>query len=205
MPSLRKKPAPAPAEPEAFVKDNGKGRATPTRKQAQAARRGTTSRRPATRPGAKPGDPKAAKQAMRDARRAKAAEYRAGMNSGDVSKLPLRERAPERILARDIVDQRRNLGPPLLGLILLAYFLGLAPVTPLKAAALYLLPLCLVGIVADSIIVARLVGREIGRRYPNSTVRYKGYVGQRALMPARWRQPRPRPGIVIGRWLPKLR
>src|SRR5664280_1841219 len=119
MPSLFKKPA-APVEDKPdLVKNNGKGRATPTRKAAQAARRSPSARRPATRPGAKPGDPKAAKQAMRDARRAKAAEYRAAMNSGDVSKLPARERVPERIMARDIVDQRRNLGPVLLGVIVL--------------------------------------------------------------------------------------
>ena len=136
-------------------------------------------------------------------RRQKAAEYRAAMNSGDVSKLPARERVPERIMARDIVDQRRNLGPVLLGIIVVAYFLGIAPVSGLKVVAFYLLPICLIGIVADTIIAARGVSRKIAEKYPNSTVKVKGYVGQRALMPARWRQPRPRPGIEIGRWLPK--
>lgn len=203
MLSLRKKPAPVVLDPDPLVKGNGKGRATPTRKEAQAARRGSPAGRPASRSGAKPGDPKAARQAVREARRAKTADYRRAMSSGDTSRLPARERVPERILARDIVDQRRNLGPVLLGVILAAYFIGLAPVTGLKAVAFYLLPLSLIGIVADTIIVSRLVSRKIAEKYPNSTVKVKGYVGQRALMPARWRQPRPRPGIVIGRWLPK--
>lgn len=202
MPSLFKKPTPeVPATP-ALVKDGGKGRATPTRKEAQAARRSPGSR-PSARPGAKPGDPKAAKKAMQAARRAKAAEYRAGMNSGDVSRLPARERVAERVLARDIVDQRRNLGPLLLGAIVVAYFIGLAPVGGLKAVAVILLPVCMIGIVLDSIIVARTVSRQIAERYPNSRVKVKAYVGQRALMPARWRQPRPRPNIVVGRWFPK--
>ncbi len=203
MPSLRKKPAPPPVEPDKFEKVNGKGRATPTRKEAQATRRSGPARRAASRSGAKPNDPKAARKAMSEARRAKAAEYRKAMNSGDISKLPARERAPERVMARDIVDQRRNLGPLLLGVIVVAYFLGLAPVSGLKVVAFYLLPLCLIGIVTDSIIVARKVGRQVAEKYPNSTVKVKGYVGQRALMPARWRQPRPRPGIEIGRWIPR--
>jgi Protein of unknown function (DUF3043) len=202
MPSLRKKPAPLPVEPDPLDKVNGKGRATPTRKEAQASRRSPSSR-PASRPGGKPNDAKASRKAMSEARRAKAAEYRKAMNSGDVSKLPARERVPERVMARDIVDQRRNLGPLLLAVIVVAYFLGLAPVPALKAVAFYLLPLCLVGIVADSVIVARRVGRQVAERYPNSTVKVKGYVGQRALMPARWRQPRPRPDIKVGRWIPR--
>lgn len=205
MPSLFKKPTPPAVELDAEpIRPNAKGRATPTRKEAEAARRGTPTRRGSSRPSTvKPGDPKAAKAAMRDARRAKAAEYRAAMNSGDVKKLPARERVPERIMARDIVDQRRNLGPVFLGIVVIAYLLGLAPSAGLKAVALYLLPLCLVAIVIDSIYVGRLVTRQVQDRYPNSTVKLKGAVAQRALMPARWRQPRPRPDVVIGRWIPR--
>lgn len=203
MLSLRKKqPAPDP-EPDLLVKSNGKGRPTPTRKEAQARRNSPAARRAATRPGTKPGDPKAAKQQMREARRAKAADYRAAMNSGDISKLPARERVPERILARDFVDQRRNLGPLLLGTIIVSYFLGFAPVVALKAIAFYVLLLSFVGILADSIFVGRQVTRLIREKYPNSTVRVRGYVAQRALFPARWRQPRPRPDIKVGRWLPR--
>ena len=77
-------------------------------------------------------------------------------------------------MARDIVDQRRNFGPLLLGVIVIAYLLGLAPVAGLKVVAFYLLPLCLIGIVGDSIFVARRVTRLIVERYPNSTVKVKG-------------------------------
>ncbi len=204
MPSLRKKPAPVSVEPDKFEKVNGKGRATPTRKEAQATRRTSGSgSRAASRPGAKSNDPKSARKAMAMQRREKAAEYRRAMNSGDLSKLPARERVPERVMARDIVDERKNLGPLLLGVIVVAYFLGLAPVSGLKVVAFYLLPLCLIGIVADSVFAARKVSRLVHEKYPNSTVKVKGYSGQRALMPARWRQPRPRPGIVVARWIPR--
>ena len=205
MPSLFKKPAQPDVVDldEELIRPNAKGRPTPTRKQAEAARRGPAGRS-AYRPSkGKPGDAKAAKSAMRDARRAKAAEYRAAMNSGDLKRLPARERVPERIMARDIVDERRNLGPLFLLVIVFAYLLGLAPTSGLKAVAFYLLPLCLIGIIGDSIFIARKVTREVHERYPNTTVKLKGYVAQRALMPARWRQPRPRPEVTVGRWVPK--
>jgi Protein of unknown function (DUF3043) len=205
MPSLFKKPAPPVVDlDEDSIRPNAKGRPTPTRKEAPAARRSTPTRRGSSRPStAKPGDPKAAKAAMRETRRLKAAEYRAAMNSGDIKRLPARERVPERIMARNIVDQRRNFGPLLLGLLVIAYLLGLAPGDALKKAAFYLLGLCLIGIIADCIYIGRMVTREVHERYPNSTVRLKGYVAQRALMPARWRQPRPSPDIVVGRWIPR--
>lgn len=206
MPSLFKKPTAvvdtAPGTAPDLVKADGKGRATPKRSEAQAARRSPGSRT-VSRPAGKPGDPKSAKKAMQAARRAKAAEYRAAMNSGDISKLPARERVAERVLARDIVDQRRNLGPVFLALIVVAYFIGIAPVPAVKAAAFYILPLCVVGIVADIVVVSRSVSRQVAEKYPNSKVKVKVYVGQRAVMPARWRQPRPRPNIIVGRWFPK--
>jgi Protein of unknown function (DUF3043) len=205
MPSLFKKPAPPVVDlDEESLRPNAKGRPTPTRKEAQAARRSSPARRGSSRSSsAKPGDPKAAKAAMREARREKAAEYRAAMNSGDIKRLPPRERVPERIMARNIVDQRRNFGPPLLAVLVVAYLLGLAPGKSLKVAAFYLLGLCLLGIIADCIYIGRRVTREVHERYPNSTVKLKGAVAQRALMPARWRQPRPSPDIVVGRWIPR--
>jgi hypothetical protein len=138
---------------------------------------------------------------MRDARRSRAAEYRAAMNSGDISKLPAKERAPERIMARDIVDQRRNLGPPLLAVIVAAYIVGLAPSPATRAASFYLLPLCLIAIIIDSVLLSRKVTREVSARYPNSTVKVKAYSAQRGILPARWRQPRPRPNVQVARWI----
>jgi DUF3043 family protein len=203
MPSLRKKPVPEP-EPETVEKLHGKGRATPTRKEAQASRRtGGSTRRAVTRSGAKPNDPKAARMAMREARREKAADYRKAMASGDVSKLPARERVPERIMARDIVDQRRNLGPLALGTFLVLYVVSLAPVGPIRFVTVILFPVCVLAIAGDSIYIARKTARMVREKYPNTTVKVKGYSGQRAMMPARWRQPRPRPGIKVGRWIPR--
>jgi hypothetical protein len=211
MPSLFKKSEPEVIEVEATDLQSdgrtslGKGRATPTRKEARNARKTPAGRRAAAaaRPGGKPGDPKDARRAMRDARRQKASEYRAAMNSGDISKLPARERAPERILTRDFVDTRRNLGPVLLAVIVVAYFIGLAPSSATRAVSFYLLPLSLLGIVVDCVYVGRKAQKAVLERYPNSTVKVKAYAAQRAVLPARWRQPRPRPNLTVARWIPR--
>lgn len=77
----------------------GKGRPTPSRKQAEAARRRPLV--PDTR-----GDAKARKAAERE-RRARAQK---AMLEGDERYLPYRDKGPVRRLTRDVVDARRNFG-----------------------------------------------------------------------------------------------
>ena len=202
MPSLIKKQEPEVIEVEATdIKPNGKGRATPTRRDARDARRSPSSYRGAS--SARAGDTKWSKKAMRDARRQKAAEYRRAMNSGDISKLPARERAPERVLARDLVDTRKNFAPVLLAVIVVAYFIGLVPSAATKVVSFYILPLALLGIILDCVYVGRKAQRAVLVKYPASSVKVKAYAAQRCVLPARWRQPRPRPQITVARWIPR--
>ena len=104
---------------------------------------------------------------MREARRAKAAEYRAAMNSGDIKKLPARERVAGAgawlatsstsvaISARCSCWSSSSRTSS-----------GSHPSTGLKAVAFYLLPLCLIGIVADSIFIGRKVTQRGARALP---------------------------------------
>jgi hypothetical protein len=194
MPSLRKKPAP-PAEPEkpVVVKPGGKGRATPSRKEAEAARRG--------RPAAGSGDPKEAKSRARDERRQKSQAYRDAMMSGDVSRLPPRERAPERVLARDVVDRRRNFGPVFLCLLLLNFASSVVPSVQVRIIATYLLMFGLVLFVLDSVLLTRAVSASVQEKHPGSGVKVRIYAIQRALLPGRFRMPRPRQPVAG--WLPE--
>jgi hypothetical protein len=194
MPSLRKKTAP-PAEPEkpVIVKPGGKGRATPSRKEAEAARRG--------RPTARSGDPKEAKAQAREERRQKSQSYRDAMMSGDVSRLPPRERAPERVLARDVVDRRRNFGPIFLCLLLLNFASSIVPSTAVRIVATYLLMFGLLVFALDSVLLTRTVSATVQERHPGSDVKVRVYAIQRALLPGRFRMPRPhRP---VAGWLPE--
>ncbi len=74
-----------------------KGRATPKRSDAQAARK--------TRVTA-PTDKKAAAQEQRERRRVEAAKVREAMQTGDDRYLPKRDRGPVRRAVRDFVDSR---------------------------------------------------------------------------------------------------
>jgi Protein of unknown function (DUF3043) len=195
MLSLRKK-TPPPAEPEkpVLVKPGGKGRATPSRKDALAARKG----RPA--PGRTSSDPKEAKRLAREDRRRQSQSYREAMMSGDVSRLPPRERVPERVLARQVVDGRRNFGPIFLCLLLLNFLGSLIPSVGVRALLTYVLVLGLFLFVVDAVFLTRSVSAAVAERYPGSKVAVKVYSIQRGLLPGRFRMPRPT-GPVAG-WLP---
>jgi hypothetical protein len=194
MALLRKKTPPPVEEPDRplVVKPGGKGRATPTRKEAQAARRG--------RPAARSGDPKEARKAAREERRQKTQSYRAAMLSGDIDKLPPRERVPERVLARDTVDARRNFGPVFLCLLLLNFVSSLLRSPVLEFFFFYLLFLALVVFVIDAFLLTRKVTAVVAERYPNSRVPVKMYAVQRSILPGRFRMPRPR--HPVAGWLP---
>ncbi len=173
----------SPPEPVEPLRPGGKGRATPKRQQAREARRYATST---------PSDPKAARQQSRDERRRRTAEYREGMRSGDPAKLPPGERQPERVLARDIVDRRFNVGPLFLVILAVNLLGGLVPVPALQRTVYFAMLAGFAILVVDSVLLARQVRRAVRARYPDSTAKLGRYAAQRALMPGRWRMPRPR-------------
>lgn len=164
----------------------GKGRPTPKRSQARAARaRGTGGVRA-------PANTREGRKQARQERRRQSQEYRAAMASGDVSRLPPRERAPERVLARDFVDTRINVGPYFLIAAALYFVGGLVPNPYVRIAATYLMLVGIVAVVVDSLVLARQVSRRVAEKYPDSRVKVRAYAAQRALLPRRWRLPRPR-------------
>jgi hypothetical protein len=199
MALLRKRPAPVEEEPQTsdvvLEKPGGKNRPTPKRKEAQANRR---------KQSVLAGDPKELRQRQRQERRAKTQQYRAAMMSGDVDRLPPRERQPERVLVRDLVDNRRNFGPVFLAIFALYFVGGLIPVYAITALVFLLMLVGMLVFIADSFLVARTARQAVEAKYPNSNVAVRMYAVQRALMPGRWRMPRPR-RPAAGYILPALR
>ncbi|MCK9925208.1 DUF3043 domain-containing protein [Frankia sp. AgPm24] len=163
-------------------RSGGKGRPTPKRSAARAARTQTvsTAKKPAN------------KQEARAARRKQSQDYRSAMMSGDVSRLPPRERAPERVLARDYVDTRINVGPFFLIAAVIYFVGGLIPVGAIRLAATLLMLVGIVAVVVDSVLLSWQASKRVAARYPDSRVRVRAYAAQRALLPRRWRLPRPR-------------
>jgi hypothetical protein len=172
----------AAGEPKA----GGKGRPTPKRSEARAARaHGGLAL-------ATPTDRKEARSQARTERRRKSQEYRAAMLSGDISKLPERERAPERILARDFIDSRINVGPFFL-IVAAVYFVGgVIPNIYVRVGATYLMLVGILAVIVDTLVLTRQVTNRVAAKYPDSRVRVRAYAAQRALLPRRWRMPRPR-------------
>jgi hypothetical protein len=73
------------------------------------------------------------------------------------------------------------------------YFIGgLVPNGYVRFIATYLMLAGILAVTVDSIVLSRQVSRTVAEKYPNSTVRVRMYSVQRALLPARWRMPRPR-------------
>jgi hypothetical protein len=193
MALLRRKSAEVPEEEVILdgeaVKSGGKGKPTPRRADARTGRTITYKT---------PSDPKAARRSGSLERRSQAQSYRVAMRSGDLARMPPRERSPERVLARDIVDSRRNIGPIFLVLALL-YFIS--PVTrsfAVVVTAQVLMFAGLVAVITDSVLVGRKVTKAIAEQGLDTTVKVRAYSAQRALLPRRWRMPKartaPRPG-----------
>ncbi len=91
-PATESTPAPDDVDPR-----SPKGRPTPSRREAEAARKQQIRI---------PKDPKEAKKAARDRERDDRAKSRAGMMAGDERYLPARDQGPAKAFTRDFVDSR---------------------------------------------------------------------------------------------------
>ena len=174
-----------PAVPAEPLSGPSKGRPTPTRKEAEAARR-----KPIV-----PADRKAAARAQRSsAKEARDREYQA-MQSGDERFLPARDKGPVRRWVRDYVDARRNLGEyflPASLLMVVAISLTGQNITAflIVTAVLYLVVLATF---ADGFLLYRRLKKGLAARFgesavPRGTVMY-GVT--RAFQLRRFRLPRP--------------
>ena len=164
-----------------------KGKATPKRREAEAARKvsaigaGSRSVR---------GTGKGGKLTPEQARL-----RREAMRRGDDNALPVRDRGPARRFARDFVDARRNvLGlfvPVAVPVIVLGFvFPHVREVVLVTTFALYAY---ILGSVFDSIMMARAIRQQIAVRFPNEPTRGIGlYAAMRALQFRRMRMPGPR-------------
>jgi hypothetical protein len=148
---VAKKAEPQPVAPPPGP---GKGHATPTRREAEQARR-----KPLV-----PTDRRAAAKASRSKLAEERARARAGMAAGDERYLLARDRGPQRRYARDAVDARWTLGEllfPLAALLLIATFA--VPTT----IELYLFPLLYVFValmIGDGWLRARRIRRELAAK-----------------------------------------
>lgn len=172
----------------------GKGRPTPTRKEAEAARKARLK---------PPRDRREAARVMRERRKAERVKMQSALRSGDERHLPNRDRGPVRRFCRDFVDARFNIAEwllPLLLVILILSFLGAG--SPFAAwLQVVVWTGTIVGTVVDTLVLTWRTKRELRRRFPDENRR--GAVMYTVLRSSQLRRLRlPKPQVSRGQALP---
>ncbi|MCM4081615.1 DUF3043 domain-containing protein [Paractinoplanes hotanensis] len=132
---------------------------------------------------------------MRERQRQERAEATAGMKAGDERYLLARDRGPERALVRDIIDSRRTVGTYFFGGALIVLIGSTVQISAVQLASNLLWLLLAIGVVIDSVLIARKVKRLVKERFPKTTQRVGSlqiYGVMRGLTFRRMRVPKPR-------------
>jgi Protein of unknown function (DUF3043) len=173
----------APAAAKAAL-DRSKDRATPSRREAETARK--------MRLGGMPADPRERRRAERSARSDSFQRQRQALRSGDAKNFPARDYGPTRAFVRDYVDGRLRLLEFLMPLVVVAWFTLILHNTSIYIYASFVMELVVVlGIVLGVMLNVR-VKRAVREQFGDSEVRGTGfYAFSRAAMPRVLRQPKP--------------
>lgn len=162
-----------------------KGRATPSRKDAEAQRKQTLNG---------PSYPKAARKAMKQREREARMEARAGLMAGDDRYLPARDQGPAKAFVRDYIDRKRRLSEYFIfiavGILLVAFVRN-----PQVQNLVSLVWFVIAGVVLLEVVwVLFRLNKELAERWPEKSER-KGcllYAALRMLQIRRLRIPPPK-------------
>ena len=163
-------------------KVGGKGRPTPTRKEAEAARKARLTA---------PKGRKGAKSQSRDQVKEQRAKVREALNTGDEKYLPLRDKGPVKRYVRNWVDAHRTIGEYMLPI----FFVGLMvlifiPATATQGPILWMAIIVLMAI--DGFRVVRGVKAGVRERFgDDETKGIAWYALTRAWQMRRLRLPKP--------------
>jgi hypothetical protein len=168
------------------TKVGGKGRPTPTRKEAEAARKQAVK---------KPRNRKEAAAFQREKRRVERIKMQDAMKSGDDRYLPAADKGPVRRFARDYVDARWSVMEFALPVLLVISLLGVVfsqAFSWLPGLVNILFLLMIVAIAGDWFILTGGLKRAVARKFPSEPTRGIGfYAVRRTMQMRRWRLPKP--------------
>ena len=180
-----------PAEPVT----SGKGRATPSRKEAEAARKRYL--------GALPADPKERRRAEREAQRSATDRSRQALRAGDTRHYPARDQGPARAFVRDYVDGRLRLLELLMPLVILCWATLLLHNTSIYIYSSFGMEIIVVIGIVLGVLLSQRIKRAVAAQFGPDDVRGTGfYAFSRAVMPRPLRQPKPK---VTMRGAPRVR
>lgn len=174
--------SPSTNDESAETTGTGKGRATPSRAEQEAARR-----RPLV---ANTKEARAAAKADLQVRRERA---RIGMANGEDKYLPPRDKGPQRRWVRDYVDAGWHLAEFVMALMVVVILASLVPYTPVAYWAFVGLWIFIILAVGDMILLGNRVKRKVAAKFGAEKVE-KGlgwYAAMRALQMRFMRLPKP--------------
>jgi Protein of unknown function (DUF3043) len=183
------------SEPEAPAvdKSGGKGRPTPSRKEAQALAR-QRAKTPRSR--------KEMTAAQRRARSESSQKMRAAMKSGDERYLPARDKGPVRRFIRDFVDSRFSFVELMIPLLVATIVLGYSGSPRLVAIGNTIMFGTLMLVTLDVVVMRFRLRRELARRFPEESLKGTTYYAvMRSLQMKFMRLPKPQ--VKIGQKLPE--
>jgi hypothetical protein len=173
-----------PAESQG--KPGGKGRPTPTRKEAEAARKAALK---------KPRNRKEAAAYRREKVRTERGKMQEAMRTGDDRYLPAADKGPVRRFARDYVDARYSVMEFALPILLVVSLLGVvfSPAFPWLAGTVNLLFLAMILLIgADWFLLTGGLKKAVAAKFPNESAKGIGfYAVRRTMQMRRWRLPKP--------------
>lgn len=180
----RESNSPAPDSQPTESRPGSKGHATPSRKEAEAARKQSLR---------VPKDPKAARAAAKERDRQARLDSRAGLMAGDERYLPARDRGPVRRYVRDFVDSKYSLAEYFIFIAVGILVLGFVPNATLNSIVSIAWFAVLVLVVIDSGFMIFRLQRALRTYWPDAKDR-KGvtlYAMLRLLQLRRLRLPKP--------------
>ena len=183
-----------PDTPDVTVaKPGGKGRPTPSRREAEAAAKARAKA---------PRDKKAARKLLRESRAAENAKIRQGMKTGDDRYLPARDQGKVRRFVRDRVDSRISMAEFLIVFLLAVMVLTSTGNETLVRYGNALWTATILLVAVDTTFLVIRVKRELRKRFPDESHKGAGfYAVLRALQFRFLRLPKPK--VKIGQKLPE--
>ena len=165
-----------------------KGRPTPKRKDAIAARK-VSSLAPAST--------KEEKKRVKEAARVARVANRAAYLRGDENALPARDRGPIKRFVRNYVDSRRSIGEYFLPVIGVVLIVSLIPIAAAAVIGVLLMYTVLFASLIDGALLGRKIKREVIARFPGESGKGLGMYGWlRSTQMRRMRAPKP--GVAVG-------
>ena len=189
---FRRDKSEASAEAAAQLKEGGKGRPTPKRREAEAAAR-QRAKVPRTR--------KEQSRQQRLARTESSKKVRAAMKSGDERYFLARDQGPVRRFIRDFVDSRFGIIELMIPLLILTMILGYSGSGRLAGIGNTILFGTLVLVVLDLVMMRLRLRKQLAARFPDEPTKGTTYYAITRSMQMKFMR-LPKAQVKIGAQLP---